>query len=207
MAVYPSSIGYLNPVKIDVRYKTIISQFDEEGEENRKQKWLYPKRDVTLGYQAISKSEGETLWEFYCQTGKGAYGSFSWFEGVGLGSAAYNSYSSEYVGTGDSTTLIFNLPSKNSSGASHDVNINASVVSTSNYTMSFGGGGDGEDKITFVGSSTGGLGPPASSDKITCDFTGRLKIRCRFADDIFSFENFFDRLINTGVKLKGLLNS
>jgi hypothetical protein len=204
MAVYPyTSSPYTNPVQIDIRYKTLVSAFDEEGEENRKQKWLYPKRDVTLKYQALSKSEGEILWEFYCGR-KGSYGSFSWIESTGLGN--YYSYSSEYVATGDSTTLIFSLPAKGSSGATHNVNLDGVAVSTSDYTISFGGGADGEDKVTFVAAGAGGLGPPGSTKRITYDFEGRLKIRCRFADDIYSFENFYDKLINSGVKLKGLLN-
>jgi len=204
MTVYPSSIGYQNPIHIDIRYKTLISQFDEDGEEKRRQKWLYPKRDITLQYQALSKSEGETIWEFYCAR-KGSYGSFSWFEHTGLGSTAYHSYSSEYVATGDSTTLIFSLPSKDST--SYSVNLNAAAVSTSNYTISYGGGSDGEDKLTFISGPAGGLGPPGTTQRITCDFIGRLKVRCRFAEDVYSFENFYDRLINSGVQLKGLLNS
>jgi hypothetical protein len=183
MAVYPyTSSPYTNPLQIDIRYKTLVSAFDEEGEENRKQKWLYPKRDVTIKYQALSKSEGEILWEFYCGR-KGSYNSFSWIESTGVGN--YHSYSSEYVATGDSTTLIFSLPAKGSSGATHNVNLDGVAVSTSDY---------------------GGLGPPSSTERITYDFEGRLKIRCRFADDVYSYENFYDILINSGVKLKGLLN-
>jgi hypothetical protein len=203
MSVYPSSIPYINPEGMNIRFKTLVSSFDEEGEENRKQKWLYPKRDVTLKYQSLSKDDAEVIWEFYLAR-KGSYNSFSWFESTGLGT--YRTYSSEYVATGDSTTLTFVLPAKESSGATHDVNLNGSAASTSDYTMSFGGGGDGEDKVTFIGSSTGGLGPPGSTAQITYDFEGRLKIRCRFAEDVFSFENFYDRLVNSGVKLKGLLN-
>ena len=80
-------------------------------------------------------------------------------------------------------------------------------MSTSNYVFSAAGGPDSEDKVTLVSSSAGGSPVPTSTERITYDFTGRLKIRCRFADDIFSFENFYDRLCNAGVKLSGLLNA
>jgi len=207
MAVYPdSSSPYANPVLIDIRYKTLVSQFDEEGAENRKQKWLFPKRDITLRYQSISKNQAEVLWEFYCGR-RGSYNSFAWFESTGKGTTSYNTYSSEYVATGDSTTLIFNLPAKNSSAATQDVNINGIAVTTSDYTMAYGGGSDGEDKVSFVSVVAGGAGPPVTGSIITYDFTGRLKIRCRFSDDILSIENFYDRIFNSGVKLKGLLNA
>jgi len=205
MAVYPyTTAPYTDPVKIDVNYKTLISNFDELGAEKRRQKWLYPKRDITVTYKALTKTQAEPLWEFYIAR-RGSYSAFTFFESTGHGT--YRSYSSEYVGTGDSTTLIFNLPAKGSSGATHAVNKAGAAVSTSNYTMSFSGGSDGEDKVTFLSTAAGGLGPPTSTERITYDFTGRLKTRCRFADDVFSFENFYDTIINFGVKLKGLLNS
>ena len=205
MAVYPqTTTPYADPVRIDIRHKTLRSNFDELGEEKRRQKWLYPRRDVTLKYNALSKDQAEPLWEFYCAR-KGSYESFVWFESTGLGT--YRSYSSEYVGTGDSTTLIFDLPAKGSSAYSRQVHIAGTSTPTTNYTISYNGGSNGEDKVTFVSSSDGGLGPPSTTERITYSFTGRLKIRCTFDDDIFTFENFYDRLINSGVKLKGLLNS
>ena len=207
MSIYPSSTSspYTDPVKIGMRWKTLVSNFDNLGEEKRKQKWTYPKREVTLKYEAISKTEAETLWKFYQARG-GMYNAFSWFESTALGSSTYNDYEGEYVGTGDSTTLVFNLPAVDSSGV-HTLYLAGGAVSTSDYTLSASGGPDSEDKITFVSSSDSGLPVPTSTERITYDFTGRLKIRCRFADDIFSFDNFYDRLITAGVKLSGLLNS
>jgi hypothetical protein len=203
MTVYPSSIPYMNPVSITVRQKTLITAFDEEGEENRKQKWIYPKRDVTMSYQALSKDDAEAIYEYYIKRG-GSYGSFSWFESSGLGTP--RTYTSEYVGTGDSTTLIFNLPAVESS-ASHTVYVAGTSANSTNYTFNAGGGPDNEDKITFIASTTGGPGPPTSTEKVTYSFTGRLKIRSRFAEDNLTYQTMYDRLVNTGVKLKGLLNS
>jgi hypothetical protein len=193
----------MNPVSVNIRMKTLITPFDEEGEENRKQKWLYPKRDISMVYQALTKNDAETLWEFYIARG-GPYESFSWFESTGLGTP--RTYTSEYVGTGDSTTLVFNLPAVESS-ASHTVYVGGTSAATTDYTFSAGGGSDGEDKVTFIATSTGGPGAPTTTEKVTYSFTGRLKIRSRFADDNLSYQNFFDRLVNSSIKLKGMLNS
>jgi len=207
MAIYPSStaVSYINPITMGMRFKTLISNFDDLGEEKRKRKWTYPKRDVTLKYEAISKSEAAGLWKFY-QARHGAYEAFAWYESTALGSTAYNSYVGEYVGTGDSTTLVFNLPAINSSQV-HVLYIAGTSQPTTNYTFSAGGGSNSEDKVTVVSSSAGGPPVPTSTERITYDFDGRLKIRSRFTEDYFSFENFYDRIINSGVKLSGLLNS
>jgi len=38
------------------------------------------------------------------------------------------------------------------------------------------------------------------------DFTGVLKVRARFDEDVLSFEDFLNQIITTGVKIVGLLN-
>ena len=45
MASFPSltSVPYTDPVSIGIRFKTLVSNFDNLGEEKRKQKWVYPK--------------------------------------------------------------------------------------------------------------------------------------------------------------------
>ena len=207
MAIYPNSSDapYTNPIGQEMRFKTLVSNFDDKGVEKRKQKWAYPKRNIKLDYKWISKSEAENLWQFY-QARAGSFGSFVWFESTGIGSTAYNSYVDEYVGTGDSTTLVFNLPAINSSQV-HILYLASSSQPSTNYTFAAGGGSNGEDKVSVVSSSAGGRAVPTSTQRLTYDFTGRLKVRCRFANDSFSFENFYDRLVNSGVELAGLLNS
>jgi hypothetical protein len=204
MAVYPnpSTAPYTDPVTWEMEFKTLKSNFDNLGEEKRKQKWLYPKRNVTLKYKALTKDQAKDLYDFYQKRG-GSYSSFVWFESTGIG--AYKAYSSEYVAGTGTTTLVFNLPAIGSS-QTITMNVGGAATATSNYTFTAGGGPDGEDKVTFVSSSAGGLTAPASTQYVTCDFTARLKIKCRFAEDRLSWDNFHDRLVNTGVKLKGLLN-
>lgn len=197
MATYPSTIKYTDPVRTTLRWQTLVTEFDN-GEENRKQKNTYPRRDITLKYTALAKSEMETLWEFY-NARKGSYEAFAFFESTGAGSSGYHSYSSEYVGTGDSTTTTFNLPAINSS-ANHTVYVDGS--SSTAYTFTAGGGANGEDQIDFNAGDE-----PGSSEQVTYSFTGRLKVRCRFAEDSLDYETMYDRLVNHGITLKGLLNS
>lgn len=195
MAKFPelSSIAPDEPEKTQLRWKTLISSFDDLGYETRKQKWLYPRRTITLQYTGHSKADGLTLWQFYLDR-KGAYEAFNYFLGYS------NTYEGEYVGTGDGSTVIFNLPAKNSSAYTVYKNGVGQSGGGVDYTFAAGGGTDGADKITFVAA-------PAAGDRITYDFTGNLKIRCRFAEDNLDYDTFWDRAVNMGIVLEGLLNS
>ena len=193
MAKFPeqTDIKAVVPFVEEIQFKTLVSEFDDLGEEQRKQKWLYPKRRVTLRYRLIAKSDAETLWEFYLAR-KGKYESFNFFF------PHSDSYEGEYVGSGDGSTTVFNLPSK--SGASYAVYIDSVAQSEgSDYTFGSGTGTDGADKVTFVSA-------PEEGERITYDFTGNLKIHCRFADDLQRFEMFVMWLTTMGITLQGLLN-
>jgi len=199
MAKFPEigTIAPIEPLPLTIQFKTLISQFDDLGETQRKQKWLYPKRHPRVVYKGITKANGLILWQFYLDR-KGAYGAFNFF--VGSATYASNTYEGEYVGTGDDSTTVFNLPAKNSS----DYTVYIDGVEKSgggvDYTFGEGTGADGADKITFVAA-------PAAGDRITYDFTGTLKIRCTFAEDNLDFETFYDRLVNMGLQLEGELNA
>lgn len=206
MAKFPeyTEIGMISPVRMDIITKTIFSRFDDLGEEQRKQKWLYPRRDITVKYNFISKADMETLWEFYLARA-GAFNAFSFFMPEPEGTPP--SYIGEYVGTGDGTTDIFNLPCKLSTGRTVYV---AGLVqsdegaSNPDYNFTPVGGADGADKIDF---SDSGMAIPANGQVITLDFTGTLKIRSRFAEDKMTMDAFFDRVARASLKLKGLLNA
>lgn len=196
MAEFPSysSIPYNNPIASKVQFKTIKSNFDNLGEEKRRRKWLYTKRYITLPYEYITKANAATIWQFYLDR-SGSYEAFNLF----LEHDVITDHVDEYVGTGDGTTTVWNLPSKD--GSTRTVYLNGSSQSASgvDYTYSAQGGADSADKITFVAA-------PSSGDRITYDFSGVLKIHCRFAEDYLSFENFHNTLINIGIQLQGLLN-
>ena len=194
MALFPAyaTVEYGNPVIEEMQFKTLFSNFDNLGEERRKRKWLYPKRLITLQYNNITKANGRTLFQFYIDR-SGAYDSFTFFK------YEIETYEGEYVGTGDGSTVIFNLPCKTSSARALYVDDVLQTITT-HYTYSALGGTDGCDEVTFVTA-------PASGERVTLDFTGYLKIKCRFKDDKMSFETFMHTYRTIGVQLHGLLNS
>lgn len=201
MAKFPevSNVPMTASIKQRIRTKTLFSKYDDMGEEQRKQKWLYPRRDTILTYKGLDKDDVEILWEFYIAR-MGAYAAFNFFLPEPEGN--YPSYEGEYVGVGDGSTEIFNLPCKTSSGRTVYLD-GSSETEGVGYNFTAEGGADGADKIDFSDSS---MSPPNAGVKITIDFTGILKIRSRFAEDKMDFETLYDRLANTGLELKGLLN-
>jgi hypothetical protein len=189
MAVYPdySTVPQHEPYEEEIQFRTLISNFDDLGEEQRKQKWLYPKRVINVKHMYVTKAQGRTIWEFYKARG-GAYEAFNYFV------PEATAYTNEYVGTGDGVTTAFNLPCKDIS--SRTVYINGSSVGA---TIATAAGSDGADLLRFGT-------PPTNAERITISFTGRLKVHCRFAEDNLSFEALYNRMISAGVKLQGLLN-
>lgn len=193
MAKFPdnATIGRFNPEEVTIRQKTLVSQFDELGKEKRKRKWVYPKRDVTVRFEARSKAEIATLYAFYLAR-SGSYEAFSFFLGVS------QTYVGEYVGTGDGATLAFDLPAVSSSSYKlyvDSVEQEAGVA----YTFSAAGGTDGADQVTFTVA-------PNDGTRITYDFTGYLKIRARFAEDNMTYETFYNKFTYAGLQLRGMLN-
>jgi len=195
MALFPaySTVEYGNPVVEEMQFKTLFSNFDDLGEERRKRKWLYPKRLITLQYNNITKANGRTLFNFYIAR-SGAYDAFTFFK------YELETYTGEYVGTGDGSTVVFNLPAKTSATYTLYVDDVEQTAGGTDWTFGALGGADGCDKATFEAA-------PASGTRITYDFTGYLKIRCRFKEDNMSFETFMNTYRTVGIKLQGLLNS
>lgn len=189
MAAYPdiSTVPQHEPYEEEIQFKTLISRFDDLGEEQRKQKWLYPKRMLNVKHKYVTQAQGRTIWEFYKARG-GSYEAFNFFV---VGTQAYTN---EYVGTGDGVTTAFNLPCKDIS--TRTVYVNGSSVAA---TIATGAGADGADLIRF-GTA------PTNAERITISFTGRLKVHCRFAEDKLSFEQLYERMVSAGIKLQGLLN-
>ena len=198
MTAFPeiTSVPFINPVVEQLQFKTLITNFDDLGREQRKQKNLYPKRAITLKFEWLTKLQAQVLYQFYIDRA-GAFNVFKFFLPSPRGVQNY-SYVKEYVGTGDGATRVYSLPSR--AAAAYTVYIDSVAKSSpSDYSFSVLGGPDGEDKITFVDQVNAG-------GRITFSFTGQLKVVCRFKDDELSFESFFDKLVNTGVQLQGLLN-
>jgi len=189
MAAYPdyTSVSVEEPYHEEIQWKNLVSQFDDLGEEQRKQKWLYPKRNVTLRHAYITKAKARTIWNFY-NARRGSYEAFNYFVPFA------DVYTSEYVGTGDGSSTSFNLPSKDLSTGTIYVD-----GSSGSGTIATGAGADGADKVTFNTA-------PADGTRITVSFTGRLKVHCRFEEDNLNFDQLYNDLVTIGIKLKGLLN-
>jgi len=193
MAIWPliSSVPYIAPVSKTIRTKTLISTVDS-GKEYAKQKWLHPKRNWNLKYEGLTIVEARTLWQFFLSRA-GQYSSFVIFDSVA------DTYTQEYIGTGDGSKVSFELPSKNAESYTLYSN-GVSQVESSDYTFYEAGGADTEDKVVFTAA-------PADGYVLLWTFTGYLKGRVRFAQDDLSFEVFYTMLVNMGISLRGLLNS
>lgn len=188
MAEYPASPKPQLPLNLSVRFNTITSSFDS-GKEQRRRKELYAKYDLDLTYNALSAADFATLWNFYNARG-GSYEAFYFYTLVST-----EAWTGLFVGTGDGSTVTFDIPGKSTS--SQAIYVNGVVVAEADYTMVVGGGTESSDRVTFDTA-------PALNDIITCNFTGYMRIRCRFADDSMGKEGFGAALYRTGIKLKGL---
>ena len=162
------------------------------GQEKRRRKWLYPKRDVAVLYRNIEQTEARTLWQFY-QARYGSYDVFSFFV------KDVDTYVGEYIGTGEGVETVFDLPGKNTSARTVYKDAVPQTAGGADYTFTADGGTDGADKITFVVA-------PASGTRLTVDFSGLLRIRVRFKEDSLSYDYFYKLLTTMGIELKGLLN-
>ena len=196
MAVFPdiATVPREEPEAEEIEFRTLRSRFEDLGHPSRKQKWLYPRRNLSVGHPKVSKAQGLILWAFYLAR-KGAFEAFNLFY------PNTNTYVTEYVGTGDGSTTVFNLPSKSASSYTLYVDGAAKTGGGTDYTFSSGGGTDGADKVTFAGGSI-----PADGARVTWSFYGYLKVHGRFAEDKLSWEQFYNRLASVSLKIAGELN-
>ncbi len=198
MAAFPdlTSIPYTAPVKLEHQWQTLVQSY-EGGIEVRKQKNLFPRRNFTLNYSNISVEDAQVLWNFY-NARKGRFEAFNFF--MHYRNDRPVSYLREYVGVGDGVSIEFNLPSIEATDYTLYLNnVELSEGSSLDWLFGEGDGDDGADLATFAVAPTLGY-------YITYDFTGRLKVHGRFADDITSFDIFFAVLASGNLKIQGLLN-
>lgn len=186
MKVFPETPIPNFPFRMTPEWSTLTSTF-ENGNEQRRSKWARPKYNITLNYTALKEADSQLLWEFYMSV-KGAYEAFLFFDFY------VYSHVDHYVGTGDGSTTIFDIPGKSTS--SQTLYINGNVITTGfSYLV---GGGDGDaDRVSFTTA-------PAVGQTISIDFTGFLRVKCRFLNDKLSRENFIHILMEYGIELKGL---
>ena len=188
---FPASPVPAWPMVISPRWHTIISDFDS-GAEQRRKKSLYAVYDVSLQFPPLASADVKILWEFY-QARKGAYEAFYYYDPrPGLGMVI--SHDGLYVGTGDGSTSTFDLGGTSTSSRSIYLN---GAVQSSGFSYLTGGGDGSSDRVSFTSA-------PSSGAIITCDFTGSLRMRVRFAQDNLDFSLFQVLLSDIGIKFKGL---
>lgn len=186
MAVFPSDTIIPNyDYEVVQEWKTVISTFDGANEQ-RKQKWTFPKYHVKLTFGPLSHADVATLWKFY-QARKGAYEAFYFY------TVESEAWEDLYVATGDGSTKIFDLPGKTTSS---QVIYISGDQQDSGYTILVGGGDGSSDRIEFTTA-------PAEGDVISCDFTGYMRILCRFKQDNMSRTLFEYNLYRVGLELQG----
>ncbi len=189
MATFPtiSEVPYIAPITKTIRTKTIVKSYASEIEAVKKV-WIFPKRNVKLKYQFLTIAETRVLWQFFLDQ-CGQYWPFVIFDSI------VDQYIKEYVGIGNGSETIFNLPSKQASAYTMYLN----GLEETNWTFNTEGGGETADQAVFDTA-------PSDGNIITFSFTGRLKVRCRFNEDNLSFDQFYETLVTTGIELRGLLN-
>ena len=172
MAVFPESVIPDFPLEIKSELRVIKTQLDT-GVEYRRRKWRFPIRQVTLNFPHLTPDERETLLNFIVSVGN-SYQSFYWFDYL------TRSWFDELILRGDGTLTTFTLPGKEIDAATLKVYVDGSLKTAgTDYTFSAGSGPNGEDQITF---STA----PANGALITADFKGKLRLKCRLSEDVYS---------------------
>jgi hypothetical protein len=200
-----SDINYDFPITIEFQTKTLISQFDDEdvpGREKRRQKWTVPRRNIRIPYSKrfFTVENIRTIWKFFLARG-GRYETFSFYLStpfIERSNYGQQDYDGEYVGIGDGSTTQYTLPGR--SVSNETVYTGANPLPTSGeYWIDSEAGPDDEDVLHFSSA-------PNEGERVTIDFTGILKIRCRFMADALSIDDFHNIVARTGVELKGLMN-
>lgn len=171
MSNYPS-IDFLYPLRIATRSKTYISSL-ESGKIMRRKLWTDPFYTI-IGEHNLTAANLATLENFFRETAEGMVNSFT------LTDPLERSWEDVYVGTGDGSTTVFDLPMKNSSSYTvYDAGSSQTGGGT-DYTFGDGTGTDGRDKITFNSAPTDG-------NRISLDATGNRTWAVIFGSDDFEF--------------------
>ena len=194
MATWPESSPTPNyPMDITPRYRTLISDLDS-GNEQRRAKQEFPKYDVVVTYNILTKTEMNTLFAFY-QARKGPYEAFYIYDLTDVLNVTTTSYTDQYVATGDGSTATFDIPGRSTGTRTLYVN----GIEDSSAVFLVGGGASSSDRVTPDSI-------PAEGDILTVDFTGYLRMRVRFESDTGLTKRLFEYIYyqTGGIKLRGL---
>ena len=164
MSNYPTS-----PVPTELQLEEVMDVITSDlmsGGKIRRRGRNAPSWRVEMSYE-FRDTTADTIEAFF-RSMYGPLNAFTWTEWAMP--EGFLTRSSIFVGMGDGSTVIFDLPCKSSSART----VYKDGTSTAAYTYSAGAGGlDGRDRITFTTA-------PALDVRITCDFTGLLSFRAIF---------------------------
>ena len=193
MATWPESDPTPQyPLDITPRFKTLVSELDS-GNEQRRIKQEFPVFDVLVTYDLLSKADMDTLYAFFMAR-KGRSEAFYIYDIADALIVTTTAYTDLYVGTGDGSTPTFDIPGRSTSSQTLYVD----GVEDGSASFLTGGGASESDRVTPVST-------PNNGAILTVDFTGILRMRVRFDQDMMSrslFEHIYYR--TGGIKLHGL---
>ncbi len=192
MALFPEydQIAYLPSIKISPRFSTSISTLSG-GQEKRRAKFTFPLYDLDVSYDLLTLADARTIWQFY-KDRQGSFGTFYFYLPY------LETFEGEYCGTGDGSTVTFDVPGKTiSSYTVYDAGSAQTEGGGNDYVIEQGVGVEGAARITFNTA-------PASGNHITIDFRGYYRFKVRFEEDNLPFEVFAQKLVKMGIKLVGV---
>ena len=189
MAEFPSSPVPSYSLSLKQRWNTVVADFDGSNEQ-RRQKSVFPKYDVSLHFENLTEAEIATLWAFYTARG----GNFESFYFYTIPNTEV--WTGQYIGVGNGSETIFDIPGKSTSDQTIYV-AGVPQMLTTDYSILTGGGQASSDRVEFVSA-------PAAGSVIKCDFTGYLRILCRFKEAEMSRELFEYLLYKASLELRGL---
>lgn len=178
MTVYPDVITEVRsraPLSLTFDTRTLITKFEGEGAEKRRQKWTVRRRRVQLEYVFMTQDETRTIWQFW-QDRKGAFEPFTFFY------PNADVYDREFVGVAKGGEVVLRLPARSLvEGSFYTLWRNGNVEDPLNYTIVDHGGVDGEALATLIVGANAG-------DRFDFTFTGELGMRMRFENNSLDLE-------------------
>ena len=172
MSNYPIT-DWIGEIVMEAGYSTAVTNM-LSGKSLRVARHAEPVWRIS-GAHNLTQANCATLEAFFREM-KGQLTTFTWTDPVSR-TWGSDSDTSFYVGTGDASTTVFDIPGKTISSYTIYVNGVAKTEGASNdYTISADGGTDGRAQVTFTAA-------PSSGHRIGVIFTGYLALETRFAND------------------------
>lgn len=190
MVAFPEDFAPLLDEEMGDEYGTILSKGYEAGSTYSRTGRAYPLYSFMFRAPIMEWASYANLYDFYVAR-KGASGTFTFFDWNGWDSSPVGvRWPKLYVGVGNGSTTVFDLPMKSSSSGTAYV-----AGSSAAGTLGAGTGADGRDRFTFSVA-------PAADAVIEWQATGRRGVTCRFGQDKLSFKNIARTLVSTGLLIE-----